>query len=250
MSDAQVDVASELADTLDKTTIGEDVGSIDATTKSANDDVDEVDLAKWVAPKKYDYDSFSSKPDGAAGGDETGLSWASHARRYEWEGDYGEVPPSDPEVEKELFQTELAIREGENFSQLKMEVVQEAPVHVEPIHDASIHLIVLRLPFANLWLVQRRRSSPGYAGHCYSAVQVRVSDTCPIVCDPGCIAGKGGHCLRSDWYVRSRDCTSLAVNLTKYRFGKDSSIPDPHSLQSYGEGKEAVGTPPPSKHLQ
>ena len=170
MSQSHVNDVGELAATLNETSIGGVVENLDKDAKSVDNRADLDNVEKWVEPQKYDYDSFNKKPDGEAGVSDTDQSSAVNAARYEWKDEYGDVPPPDPEVEKKLFKSELAIRHGENFSQLLMEVTQESSDQVEPIKKASLHLVSLLPAFTNLSEVPRRWSPPGHAGYDYSFV--------------------------------------------------------------------------------
>jgi ATP-dependent RNA helicase DDX3X len=74
----------------------------------------------WVAPQEYDYARYTNtephkKP---AEGEENAqdLAWASSAAKYEWNEEYGDVGPRNPELEKMLFQSEFTSRVGIKFN--------------------------------------------------------------------------------------------------------------------------------------
>jgi ATP-dependent RNA helicase DDX3X len=79
----------------------------------------------WVAKTDYDYSAFmkSSKEfadaqatanDTAELGVEVG-GWASNATIYDWDDEFGDVGPSHPELEKQLFGSENHVRIGIKF---------------------------------------------------------------------------------------------------------------------------------------
>ncbi|KAF2231185.1 DEAD/DEAH box RNA helicase [Viridothelium virens] len=101
---------------------------------------------EWVGRKAYDYEKYMNKPSGGTGAADESHAWASNAPRYEWDGEFGDVPPVHAELEKILFQREFAVKGGENFSQLLVEVTQVSEVKVNPIKefkDAGLHPVVL-----------------------------------------------------------------------------------------------------------
>lgn len=70
----------------------------------------------WVEPEKYDYARYAA-PEKVVG-DEAPVDvvpWASDARKYEWKEEYGDVGPSDEELEKMLFRNDLINRVGLKF---------------------------------------------------------------------------------------------------------------------------------------
>lgn len=72
----------------------------------------------WVQPEKYNYGRFLGPNSGNVGGDNSSsedLPWASDARKYEWKEEYGEVGPSDEELEKMLFRHDFINRVGLKF---------------------------------------------------------------------------------------------------------------------------------------
>lgn len=79
----------------------------------------------WVEKSDYDYNSFMktgkelAEADAAAKSSTgTGLGeegWASNAAIYEWDDEFGDVGPSHPELEKQLFGSENHVRTGIKF---------------------------------------------------------------------------------------------------------------------------------------
>lgn len=86
----------------------------------------------WAAPTDFDYGATipplpSHQADGAAAtngnappaidfnANEELPGWMSRARKYEWNDDYGDTAPEIPELEKELFGSELRMRPGTRF---------------------------------------------------------------------------------------------------------------------------------------
>ena len=80
----------------------------------------------WAKPVSYDYDAFTAKVGAPQAGEgeegvgdshdiviSGGMLWASSARKYEWNEEYGDVGPEIPELEKELFAPEFRVKPGE-----------------------------------------------------------------------------------------------------------------------------------------
>lgn len=64
------------------------------------------DKAEWSAQTPFDYESFNRGPQEMTTADAVvdGINeWASSGARYEWKEEFGDVAPSDPELEKVLF---------------------------------------------------------------------------------------------------------------------------------------------------
>jgi ATP-dependent RNA helicase DDX3X len=67
-----------------------------------------------------------------------GLSWFANAKVYEWSGDFGDVGPADPELEKELFGNQYHSEEGNQMSNLTYFSVEvEGATEIEPIRAVS-----------------------------------------------------------------------------------------------------------------
>ena len=86
----------------------------------------------WVEPTKYNYDLYtkSSKEQAEAQANVLGESavtedvgvggiavgdWASNAKTYTWDDEYGDVIPRFPDLEKQLFGAENHVRTGIKF---------------------------------------------------------------------------------------------------------------------------------------
>jgi hypothetical protein len=68
-----------------------------------------------------------------------GLSWFSNAKVYEWNEDYGDVGPADPELEKELFHSQYHSEEGHQMSNLTYFTVEvEGAAEIEPVRRVSL----------------------------------------------------------------------------------------------------------------
>ncbi|KAF7192805.1 ATP-dependent RNA helicase DBP1 [Pseudocercospora fuligena] len=95
--------------------------------------------AGWTETVAFDYDEFQR-----TGGNDG--NWLGQAAVYEWSGDYGDVAPSVPELEKVLFGTEHKVTEGSNMKNLDLTVSLEGPSKVTPIQrfdDGGLHPVVL-----------------------------------------------------------------------------------------------------------
>lgn len=68
----------------------------------------------WVAPQAYDYKT-ATQPFTANQEETNGPTWAHNASKYEWKEEFGDVGPPVPELEKELFHSELQNRKGIKF---------------------------------------------------------------------------------------------------------------------------------------
>ena len=63
----------------------------------------------WTAPQGYDYASYNAAP---VRGQEDLTEWGHKAAKYEWKDDFGDVGPAVEELEKQLFRSELRMRQG------------------------------------------------------------------------------------------------------------------------------------------
>ncbi|KAJ5114800.1 hypothetical protein NUU61_000559 [Penicillium alfredii] len=94
----------------------------------------------WAEPIPYDYQSYGNKD---------ARDWAGIAARYEWQDEYGDVGPRNPDLEQQLFHHEYITRVGHKLAELNAyEVKAEVPEgrdRVKPILDwesAGLHPIV------------------------------------------------------------------------------------------------------------
>ena len=101
-----------------------------AAAKAA--DIQRARAAGWTETVAFDYDAFQR-----SGGNDG--NWLGQAAVYEWSGDYGDVAPSVPELEKVLFGTEHKVTEGSNMKNLDLTVSLEGPSKVTPIQRVSHH---------------------------------------------------------------------------------------------------------------
>ncbi|KXT15560.1 hypothetical protein AC579_6533 [Pseudocercospora musae] len=95
--------------------------------------------AGWTETVAFDYDAFQR-----TGGNDG--NWLGQAAVYEWSGEYGDVAPSVPELEKLLFGTEHKVTEGSNMENLDLTVSLEGPCKVTPIQrfdHGGLHPVVL-----------------------------------------------------------------------------------------------------------
>lgn len=70
----------------------------------------------WVAPTEYDYSKYVDDPLSVKPvGDPAQLDapeWAAKAAKYEWNDEYGDVGPANPDLEQMLFHNDLINRTG------------------------------------------------------------------------------------------------------------------------------------------
>lgn len=70
----------------------------------------------WVEPKGYDYSKYLATESLPTASDNAGQNdlpeWAGKAAKYEWNAEYGDIGPPNPELEKMLFHNELINRTG------------------------------------------------------------------------------------------------------------------------------------------
>ncbi|CAK3791719.1 ATP-dependent RNA helicase DED1 [Lecanosticta acicola] len=102
--------------------------------------LDRARSAGWTETTAFDYAEYQRQ-----GGDRG--DWYGGAGVYEWSGDYGDVAPEVPELEKILFSSDLITREGAHRSNLNMEVAVEGPDKITPFEsfkEAGLHPVVER----------------------------------------------------------------------------------------------------------
>lgn len=117
------DMAEALPTTDDGTTNGAAAGEAPAPERRAlvlKDRTTDIQEHGWVAKSGYDYEEYNKTnqqlhDDAAASGVVNG-EWAANADRYEWKEEYGDVGPEFPELEKQLFGSDLHVRSGIDFS--------------------------------------------------------------------------------------------------------------------------------------
>ncbi|KAL9013290.1 MAG: hypothetical protein Q9173_002001 [Seirophora scorigena] len=72
--------------------------------------------------------------------------WAANARRYEWSDEFGDIGPSDEELERMLFRDGDKMEVGDRFIKLKnIAVTVESETAIQPIinfDDAGLHPVV------------------------------------------------------------------------------------------------------------
>jgi ATP-dependent RNA helicase DDX3X len=64
--------------------------------------------------------------------------WLSDAVIYQWDDDFGEIGPHNPELEKVLFEDDNLQRAGEAIKALSYEVETEGPEKIHPVRDVSV----------------------------------------------------------------------------------------------------------------
>lgn len=73
----------------------------------------------WVEQTNIDYAAMSAPPaaPAALSAEVPVPQWAHNAAKYEWREDFGDVAPAMPELEAELFGSELRLKKGIQFEQ-------------------------------------------------------------------------------------------------------------------------------------
>ena len=106
-------------------------GTVPKATANMKDE-EAAQLARdkgWVVPENYDYKTYNATAEDriaaakAAEGGEFAENtpafqdpaWASNAAKYEWNDEYGDVGPRFPDLEAQLFKSELTNRVGLQF---------------------------------------------------------------------------------------------------------------------------------------
>ncbi|KAK5938612.1 hypothetical protein PMZ80_008802 [Knufia obscura] len=107
----------------------------------------------WVEQQPFNYAATAAPPapleaasDDKPFNGEALPGWMSRASKYEWKDEYGDVGPRVPELEKELFGSELRAKKGINFDELlSIKTVAEATERPNPVRsfdDAGLHPII------------------------------------------------------------------------------------------------------------
>jgi hypothetical protein len=96
----------------------------------------------FPAPQAYDYEAYAARNPGPAPVDMSeGPAWASDAVKYEWKGDFGDIPPRDEALEAELFRNAWQMSQGEHMAQYKYEIKVDgySEVAIHPILKVHAH---------------------------------------------------------------------------------------------------------------
>ena len=93
-----------------------DIGMV---AQSSHAEGHEIGATGWVVKKAYDYESYLVTDEDGVGANSKvnrdGIvdgQWASAAAKYEWDEDYGDVGPENPELEAQLFDDDTLSRVG------------------------------------------------------------------------------------------------------------------------------------------
>lgn len=100
--------------------MGFDLSALDNALSDKAEAAEAARKQGWVAPQQYDYISLGSTAtvqsevgnyvQGEQGSDIP--QWSAQAAKYEWSDELGDIFPSFPELEKQLFKNELTNRMG------------------------------------------------------------------------------------------------------------------------------------------
>jgi len=99
--------------------------------QSKTADLERVRAAGWTERSAVDYTTVADQA--ASSGD-----WFATAKVYEWKGEYGDVGPKVPELEKILFGGDFRVRQGEHLNNLEFEVAVEGPVKIAPVRKVCL----------------------------------------------------------------------------------------------------------------
>ncbi|KKY27237.1 putative dead deah box rna helicase [Phaeomoniella chlamydospora] len=99
----------------------------------------------WTAPQGYDYASYNAAP---VRGQEDLTEWGHKAAKYEWKDDFGDVGPAVEELEKQLFRSELRMRQGTKLDNLiSINVTAESvdrPKPIKSFNEAGLHPMMVK----------------------------------------------------------------------------------------------------------
>lgn len=118
--------------------------------KQLADDVQKAKDAGWMNRIPFNYETVVG---GEAPPDETYASapWLSDAAVYEWNDEYGEVGPENPQLEKMLYEDPNMMRVGGAIKALSFDVdVQGGGEKIAPIRSVSLlnqtkfHVLITR----------------------------------------------------------------------------------------------------------
>lgn len=159
--------------------------------QSKTADLERVRAAGWTERSAVDYATVTDQA--ADSGD-----WFGTAKVYEWKGEYGDVGPQVPELEKILFGGDFRVRQGEHLNNLEFEVAVEGPVKIAPVRKVCPRWISVTVDIIDVPSVRRCRLAP------YSAVErgdvgLRETNTYPELHDPRRPARHRCDCCSTDW---------------------------------------------------
>lgn len=94
-----------------------DTAELSGALKDATDPATLARQKGWSEPEQYDYSKYQTavpvleKP--AEDADQAApAEWAANAAKYEWNEEFGDVGPPNPELEQMLFRNEYVNRVG------------------------------------------------------------------------------------------------------------------------------------------
>ncbi|KKK14946.1 hypothetical protein ARAM_002594 [Aspergillus rambellii] len=129
----------------------------DVTNEQTNKNADAATIARekgWAQPEVYNYEKYTAAPPPPADTlaeevvQESVPEWAAQAAKYEWNDEYGDIGPENPELEEMLFRNEFINRTGLKLGALQnIEVFAESRERPRPIksfNDAGLHPIILK----------------------------------------------------------------------------------------------------------
>lgn len=79
-----------------------------STAEEEAEEARKAGLTRWNDRTPFNYENR---------GNESSADWAAGAARYEWEGEFGDVGPAIPELEKQLFELEYHSSAGVHFDE-------------------------------------------------------------------------------------------------------------------------------------
>ena len=160
--------------------------------QSKTADLERVRAAGWTERSAVDYATVTDQA--ADSGD-----WFGTAKVYEWKGEYGDVGPQVPELEKILFGGDFRVRQGEHLNNLEFEVAVEGPVKIAPVRKVCLRWFPAKVNIVDVHLVR----GCWLASHCdvkRRDVRLCKANSNPKLHNPGRPAGHRCDCGGTDRY--------------------------------------------------
>lgn len=117
-----------------------------ARAKQLAEDIQKAKDAGWTNPIPFNYETVAGgQPDVRDEGRDS-ANWLSDAVVYEWDDDFGEVGPPNPELEKVLYENPDMMRAGGAIQALSFQVIVNAKEEVHPVREVNLATAFLMSP--------------------------------------------------------------------------------------------------------